>query len=78
MNLCSEEIMKIIINKSFGIYNVGQTICMPDEKGIPTDIFWRRRLKDSEIDKCCSVVIEEKSKNKKASKNKITDDKGVK
>lgn len=27
-----------------------------DENGVPTDLFWRNRLKDSAIDNCIEVV----------------------
>lgn len=27
-----------------------------DEDGVPTDLFWRNRLKDSAIDNCIQVV----------------------
>lgn len=31
-----------------------------DESGVPTDLFWRNRLKDSAIDNCIEVVEENK------------------
>ncbi len=72
--------MKIIINKNFGNFKIGQKICIPDKGGVPTDLFWQKRLKDSEIDDCCSVFIEEKEKpkNKKQSKDSKLEIKGVK
>jgi hypothetical protein len=27
-----------------------------DENGVPTDLFWRNRLKDSAIDNCIEVI----------------------
>jgi hypothetical protein len=27
-----------------------------DENGVPTDLFWRNRLKDSAVDNCIEVV----------------------
>ena len=42
--------MKIIINKNFGNFKIGQKICIPDRGGIPNDLFWQKRLKDSQID----------------------------
>jgi len=71
--------MKIKINKNFDRYKTGQTVCIPDNNGLPLDLFWRRRLKDSEIDECCSIILEEKEKPKikKAKDNSIVE-KGVK
>ena len=31
-------------------------IYINDENGVPTDLFWRNRLKDSAIDNCIEVV----------------------
>lgn len=42
-----------------------------DRKGIPLDRNWRRRLSDSKIDGCLSVIEE-----KKTIKSKTKDDKG--
>lgn len=39
---------------------------LTDPNGIPLSEFWRKRLKDSKIDGCCSVKAEPKTK--KASK----------
>ena len=50
--------MKIRIDKTFGPFVKGTTIEVEDDNGIPYDRYWRRRLKDSETDQCCSVVKE--------------------
>ena len=36
-----------------------------DEDGVPTDLFWRNRLKDSVIDNCIEVVNQVISTQKK-------------
>lgn len=36
----------------------GDIIEVDDINGIPTEEFWRRRLRDSAIDDCCEVVKE--------------------
>lgn len=36
-----------------------------DENGVPTDLFWRNRLKDSAIDNCIEIVNEVISTQKK-------------
>lgn len=36
-----------------------------DQSGVPIDLFWRNRLKDSEIDNCIEVVKEVISTQKK-------------
>ena len=35
-----------------------------DKEGIPLDKFWRRRLRDSEIDNCVEKVVAKKSVSK--------------
>jgi hypothetical protein len=34
----------------------GTIIEINDEHGVPTDLFWRNRLKDSAIDNCIEVM----------------------
>lgn len=51
--------MKIKINaKTLGAHSKGDIVDVSDVDGIPTEQFWRRRLKDSAIDDCCEVVDE--------------------
>ena len=42
--------MMIKILKPFVKYSVGQLVNVADEDGIPTDIYWRKRLRDGDID----------------------------
>jgi hypothetical protein len=55
--------MKLLIKKDFDRYTKGQIVTVKSVKKIPVDIYWRRRLKDAEIDGCVEVV-----KSKKRSK----------
>ena len=43
----------------------GAIIEINDEDGVPTDLFWRNRLKDSNIDNCIEVVDQVISTQKK-------------
>lgn len=36
-----------------------------DENGVPTDLFWRNRLKDSAIDNCIEIIDQVISTQKK-------------
>lgn len=64
--------MKIKLNYDFGPYRKGQIIDTPaDKKGVPIDQYWRRRLEDAALDKCCEVVKE--SKPKASPKAKVAD-----
>jgi len=49
-------IMKIKLKVGFAGYAEGQEITIEDENGIPTSHFWRRRLKDAEIDNSVEIV----------------------
>jgi len=48
--------MQIEILKDFAGYKKGQKVTIESTKGIPVDIFWRRRLKDAEFDDCVKVI----------------------
>lgn len=64
--------MRIKVKTTLGdIAKAGETITTPDVGGVPTSQYWRRRLKESEIDGCCEVVKE--SKSKPSSKEKAPD-----
>jgi len=43
----------------------GAIIEINDEAGVPTDLFWRNRLKDSAIDNCVEIVDQVISTQKK-------------
>jgi hypothetical protein len=53
--------MKIKINKPLINYKIGQIIDIKtDNSKIPLSLYWRRRLKDAEIDNCIEIVEERK------------------
>lgn len=65
--------VKIVINKDILNYKKGDQIYVKcDENGIPTEKFWRERLKDAENDNFVSLYCD-KSKNNKSKKEKSTD-----
>ena len=64
------------INKDVGAHKAGSTFKVQcNNDGIPLDVFWRRRLKDSATDNCVEwkevetkmnkVVVENKSHSRK-------------
>lgn len=58
--------MKLEINHDWGPYKKGQIINTPDVDGVSTDIYWRRRLADAEIDNCVSIVKQKAKAKAKA------------
>lgn len=47
--------MKIKCNKIPNI-KAGEIVTVPAKNGVPTDSFWRKRLRDAKKDGCCEVV----------------------
>jgi hypothetical protein len=65
--------MKIAILKTLGAFKEGQIVNVEaDSNGIPLARFWRRRLKDSDIDGFCKVVDEKKKEPKPATDKKVS------
>jgi hypothetical protein len=62
-------VMQIKLNQNLktpqGQLLQGTIIQINDENGVPTDLFWRNRLKDSAIDNCIEVVDQVISTQKK-------------
>lgn len=50
-------------------FTKGQEITIADENGMPTDPFWRRRLKDSKIDNSIEIVQTKPIRNSRSSSN---------
>lgn len=50
--------MKLKLNANLRGNKSGDVIDVDDVNGVPTEIFWRRRLRDSAIDNCCEVVTD--------------------
>lgn len=58
--------MKIKLNQPMAGYEAGREVTIQtDRAGVPLEKFWRRRLKDAEIDNCVEVVNASKSKKSK-------------
>lgn len=67
--------MKLKLNIAMNGFAKNQEITIKDVNGIPTDPFWRRRLKDAEIDNSIEIVqtkATQKSK-KTQTKEKLND-----
>lgn len=61
--------MKIKLNVDLGVCKKGRIITVKtDSEGTIIDPFWRARFKDSKIDNCIEIVIEEKPKTSKRDK----------
>lgn len=56
--------MKIKLKVGFASYAAGREINIEDENGIPIAHFWRRRLKDAEIDNSIEIVQNKPTKEK--------------
>ena len=63
--------------KDLGSVSAGKIIkTLADDNGTPLSSFWRKRLKDAEIDNCCEIVTDKankKPRSKKAEVKKSTD-----
>lgn len=58
--------MKIKLNHSMAGYEAGRTVTiLTDASGVPLDKFWRRRIKDAQIDNCLEVIKPSKPKAEK-------------
>ena len=64
----------IKIVKPFSGHVAGEQINVEcDEHDTPLDVYWRRRLKDAQIDSCCEVV-KPKAAPKRKTKTKSKED----
>ncbi len=58
--------MKIkVLADSFPGMTRDEIVEVPEVDGIPSEQFWRRRLKDAQTDGCCEVVQPEPEKSSK-------------
>ena len=61
--------IKIKLNTDLGGFQKGRVLNIAvDNEGTIIDAFWRARFKDSKIDNCIEIVIEEKPKTSKRDK----------
>jgi hypothetical protein len=60
--------MKLKLNQNLKFknkeYKKDSIIEVEDVDNIPTDLFWRNRLKDSAIDNCVEIVLTQKKDKK--------------
>ncbi len=55
--------IKLKLNQPMLGYAAGREVTIQTDKdGVPLEKFWRRRLKDAEIDNCVEVIKPSKSK----------------
>ena len=54
--------MKIKLNADLNGHKKDETIEIKDDKGVPLDQYWRKRLRDAKIDKCVEIVGNKKAK----------------
>jgi len=57
--------VKIKLNADLKGHKKGQTIVIEDVRGVPKDLYWRKRLRDSEIDNCFEIIGNKKDKQDK-------------
>lgn len=65
--------IKLKINKDFPARKLKKGFVMSlfvDDNDIPLDIYWRRRLKDSQLDGCVEIVGNKKDTLDNTNKNK--------
>ena len=59
-----EKTLIITINTALPGYHPGEEIKIPvDQHGTPKDKYWRKRLRDSKIDKCIEIKEAPKKEN---------------
>lgn len=62
---------KLKINIDLGKHKAGSVVKVRcHDNGIPEDVYWRRRLKDSKIDQCVEWVEDKPKKPAKPIKDK--------
>ncbi len=70
--------MHIKINKNFATHKADEIIEVEDVDGVPVGKFWRRRIRDSAVDGCCSVLSKDEvtrmKNDKKAAEEKAISD----
>lgn len=67
--------IKLLIKKDLNGIKAGKNIVLnATADGLPVDMYWRRRLKDSFFDNCLEVVKEIKETYAKKTKKKIIED----
>lgn len=69
--MCPSNKLKLKLNVDMHGLKAGKVLELDvDSDGVLLDRFWRRRLQDSAMDNCVSVVIETEEPAKKPAKTK--------
>ena len=61
------DIKKIKVNKPLKTFKAGQVIEV-DFDNYKDRIYWKRRLEDAKIDRCCELIVEGKKEDKATKK----------
>lgn len=66
--------MKIKLKVAMNGFSKGRELTIATDNGVPVDQYWRRRLKDAEIDKSIEIVqtketVKTKEKSKPTKRN---------
>lgn len=61
--------IRIKLNVALGGYPKGWVLRLPAINGVPVDQFWRRRVKDSAIDDCVTIINKKKELPKEEKTN---------
>jgi hypothetical protein len=63
--------MKIKVNKPLLNHRVGEIVDIEvNQHDVPTSIYWRRRLRDAQIDRCIEIVRDEPAAKESKSEKK--------
>lgn len=65
--------MKIKLNMDISGFKKGEELELLTHNGVPIDAYWRKRLKDSEIDNCIEI-IPQKSSSSESKKRQVKND----
>ena len=61
--------MKLKLNRNLALHEAGDIVDVEAVDGIPVNIYWRKRLKDSQFDNCVEIIEEKKVVRKKIAKD---------
>jgi hypothetical protein len=66
--------MKLKLNIDLKGHKKGDVVRIKDIDGVPVEPYWRKRLKDAQIDNCVELYTEEKTTSKTKVKSKSKGD----
>lgn len=62
--------MKLKLNRNLVFHEAGDIVEVEAVDGVPVNGYWRKRLKDSQLDNCVEIIEEKKVVRKKIGKDK--------